>query len=253
MPSWDVLSSRTEAHQSLTRPELSVLLSYAKLHLKSALLASELPDDPSAADYFFGYFPPEAIEVVGRDRAANHRLRREIVACQMTNDLVDLMGSTFVDRLAQETGREEVEIARAWLVAARLTQHDAILEEIRSREEGVSTAVTYRWTMGLARVLEQTTRWVLNNCDPEESTTSLIEGSRVGLEALREKFHEIVAGEDRDNFMSRVKSGTPRPEDEPFVQKLMALHFTRPLAGDPPPGPHLRHRPGQGGDRLLLG
>ena len=225
LPSWDVLSSRTEAHQSLTRPELSVLLSYAKLHLKSALLASELPDDPSAADYFFGYFPPEAIEVVGRDRAANHRLRREIVACQMTNDLVDLMGSTFVDRLAQETGREEVEIARAWLVAARLTQHDAILEEIRSREEGVSTAVTYRWTMGLARVLEQTTRWVLNNCDPEESTTSLIEGSRVGLEALREKFHEIVAGEDRDNFMSRVKSGTPRPEDEPFVQKLMALHF----------------------------
>ena len=225
LPSWDVLSSRTEAHQSLTRPELSVLLSYAKLHLKSALLASELPDDPSAADYFFGYFPPEAVEVVGRGGAANHRLRREIVACQMTNDLVDLMGSTFVDRLAQETGREEVEIARAWLVAARLTQHDVILEEIRSREESVSTAVTYRWTMGLARVLEQTTRWVLNNCDPEESTTSLIEGSRVGLEALREKFHEIVAGEDRDNFMSRVKSGTPRPEDEPFVQKLMALHF----------------------------
>ena len=225
LPSWDVLSSRTEAHQSLTRPELSVLLSYAKLHLKSALLASELPDDPSAADYFFGYFPHEAVEVVGREGAANHRLRREIVACQMTNDLVDLMGSTFVDRLAQETGREEVEIARAWLVAARLTQHDVILEEIRSREESVSTAVTYRWTMGLARVLEQTTRWVLNNCDPEESTTSLIEGSRVGLEALREKFHEIVAGEDRDNFMSRVKSGTPRPEDEPFVRKLMALHF----------------------------
>lgn len=225
LPSWDILSSRTEAHQSLTRPELSVLLSYAKLHLKSALLASELPDDPSAADYFFGYFPHEAVEVVGREGAANHRLRREIVACQMTNDLVDLMGSTFVDRLAQETGREEVEIVRAWLVAARLTQHDVILEEIRSREESVSTAVTYRWTMGLARVLEQTTRWVLNNCDPEESTTSLIEGSRVGLEALREKFHEIVAGEDRDNFMSRVKSGTPRPEDEPFVRKLMALHF----------------------------
>ena len=225
LPTWDVLSSRKEAHQSLTRPELCVLLSYAKLHLKSALLASELPDDPSAADYFYRYFPAEAVELVGRERADNHRLRREIVACQMTNDLVDLMGSTFVDRLARETGREEVEIARAWLVAARLTRHDWVLDEIRSREESVSTAVTYRWTMGLARVLEQTTRWVLNNTDPAESTTALIEGSRMGLEALREKFHDIVAGEDRDNFLSRVRSGTPRPEDEPFVQRLMALHF----------------------------
>ena len=225
LPSWEVLNARTEAHQSLTRPELSVLLSYAKLHLKAALLGSDLPDDPSAAEYFYGYFPARAVEVVGREAAANHRLRREIVACQMTNDLVDLMGSTFIDRLVRETGRDDVEIARAWLVAARLTQHDAILEEIRSRQESVSTAVTYRWTMGLARVLEQTTRWVLTNCDPEESTTALIEGSKVGLEALREKFHDIVAGEDRDNYMSRVKSGTPRPEDEPFVQKLMALHF----------------------------
>ncbi|MYG80424.1 MAG: NAD-glutamate dehydrogenase [Gemmatimonadetes bacterium] len=225
LPSWDALEARREAHQSLTRPELSVLLSYAKLHLKSALLDSELPDDPSAADFFFNYFPPEALEVVGRERASNHRLRREIVSCQMTNDLVDLMGSTFVDRLARETGRDDVEIVRAWLVAARLTQHDVVLEEIRAREESVSTAVTYRWTMGLARVLEQTTRWVLTNCDPEESTTALIEGSKVGLEALREKFHDIVAGEDRDNYVSRVKSGTPRPEDEPFVQKLMALHF----------------------------
>ena len=225
LPTWDVLSSRKEAHQSLTRPELCVLLSYAKLHLNSALLASELPDDPSAADFFYRYFPAEAMELVGRERADNHRLRREIVACQMTNDLVDLMGSTFVDRLAHETGREEVEVARAWLVAARLTRHDTVLEEIRAREESVSTAVTYRWTMGLARVLEQTTRWVLNNSDPETSTTALIEGRRVGLEALREKFHEIVAGEDRDNFQSRVRSGTPRPEDEPFVRKLMALHF----------------------------
>ena len=225
LPSWDELTSRKEAHQSLTRPELSVLLSYAKLHLKSALLASNLPDDPSAADYFFGYFPSEAVELVGRERAVGHRLHREIVACQMTNDLVDLMGSTFIDRLVRETGRDDVEIARAWLVAARLTQHDTMLAEIRSREDSVSTAVTYRWTMGLARVLEQTTRWVLNNCDPEESTTALIEGSRMGLEALREEFHEIVAGEDRDNFMSRVRSGTPRPEDEPFVRKLMALHF----------------------------
>ena len=225
LPSWDQLTARREANQSLTRPELSVLLSYAKLHLKDRLLASELPDDPSTQDYFFEYFPQGAVDQVPGELAVNHRLRREIVACQLTNDLVDLMGSAFIGRLVRETGREAREIARAWLVAAKLTRHQSLLAEIRAREGEVSTAVTYRWTMGLARVLERTTRWVLNNCDPEESTTALIEGSLDGLEALRERFHEIVAGEDRENFMARVRAVSPHPGDEAFVRNLVALRF----------------------------
>ena len=225
LPSWDDLSARKESNQSLTRPELCVLMAYAKLHLKSALLASDLPDDPSTEDYFHRYFPAEAMELVGKERAANHRLRREIVACQLTNDLVDLMGSAFIGRLVRETGRESAEIARAWLVAARLTRHDVLLEEIRSREGRVSAAVTYRWTMGLGRVLERTTRWVLANCDPEESTTALIEGSLDGLEALRGKFHDIVAGQDRENFLTRVKAAMPQAGDESFVRNLVTLRF----------------------------
>ena len=225
LPSWDELTARREANQSLTRPELSVLLAYAKLDLKSALLASDLPDDPSASDYFHGYFPGEAVELVGLERAANHRLRREIVACQLTNDLVDLMGSVFIDRLMRETGRGAAEIARAWLVAARLTRHGSLLADIRSREGDVSAAVTYRWTMGLARVLERTTRWVLTNCDPEESTTALIEGSLNGLEALRGQFHEIVAGQDREDFEARVAALMPQAQDEAFVRNLVALRF----------------------------
>ncbi len=225
LPSWDELNRRREANLSLTRPELAVLLSYAKLHLKAELLASDLPDDPSAQDYFHDYFPGEALELVGVDRAANHRLRREIVACQMTNDLVDLMGSAFIGRLVRETGRDAAEIARAWLVAAKLTRHHALLDEIRSREDRISAAMTYRWTMGLARVLERTTRWVLTNCDPEESTSALIEGSLDGLEALRERFHDIVAGEDRENFLARVRAASPHPRDEAFVRNLVALRF----------------------------
>ncbi|MDE2752404.1 MAG: NAD-glutamate dehydrogenase, partial [Gemmatimonadota bacterium] len=225
LPSWDQLSSRQEANQSLTRPELAVLLSYAKLHLKAALISSDLPDDPSTSDYFFDYFPFGALRVVGRERAVNHRLRREIVACQMTNDLVDLMGSTFIYRLSRETGREPWEIARAWLVAAKLTQHQLLLNEIRSREGMIATAVTYRWTMALARVLERTTRWVLANCDPEESTTALIEGSLEGLGTVRQKFHELVAGEDREDFLRRVRDGMPSVDDEAFVRNLVALRF----------------------------
>ena len=225
LPAWEQLRARIEANQSLTRPELAVLQSYAKLSFKTALLASELPDDPTAGDYFQDYFPFEAINKVGRKRARNHRLRREIVASQLTNDLVDLMGSTFVHRLASEAGCEHWEVARAWLVAARLTQHQILVNEIRSREGVVPTAVTYRWILQLARILERTTRWVLTSSDADASTAELIEASLGGLGALRGRFHEIVAGEDRDDFMRRVREGMTAVDDEPFVRNLVALRF----------------------------
>ncbi|HIF22723.1 MAG TPA: NAD-glutamate dehydrogenase, partial [Gemmatimonadetes bacterium] len=48
LPTWEELCNRVEEQgQSLTRPELSVLLAYAKMDLMSQLLRSELPDDPA--------------------------------------------------------------------------------------------------------------------------------------------------------------------------------------------------------------
>ena len=225
LPSWDEMNTRRESHQSLTRPELSVLLSYAKLHLRSELLESDLPDDPAAADYLYNYFPAEAVELAGRERAARHRLRREIIASQITNDLVDVMGATFVARVSRETGRSPAAVMRAWLVAAQLTRHHSLLEETRSREGDVSAGVVYRWVMGLARVLERTTRWLLVNCDPDESTIGLIQGSLLGLEALRDRFHQLVAGEDRNVFFQRVTEARNQGVDETFARNLITLRF----------------------------
>ncbi len=225
LPSWDELAARRKANRSLTRPELSVLLSYAKLHLKSTLLASDLPDDPAAEAYFYEYFPPEAVEFAGRERATKHRLRREIVASQLTNDLVDIMGAAFVTRVARETGREPEEVARAWLVAARLTGHGALVEEIRAREVAVSAGVAYRWTRGLARVLNRTTRWVLSSGDPKDSTTELVERNLEGLEALRGRFDEIVAGEDRRVYLSLLAETKKQGVDQEFARRFLTLRF----------------------------
>ena len=225
LPSWDELAVRRGANQSLTRPELAVLLAYAKLHLKEALLASDLPDDPSAEGYFLNYFPAAAVEAVGPELARRHRLRREIVACQLANQVLDLMGSAFMVRLGNESGRSAVEIARAWLVAARLTHLESLLEAIADREGEVSVGASYRWTMDLARVMDRTTRWVLANADPELSTTALIEGSLEGLAELRGQFQELVVGREREDYEARVAALLPEAGSEGFVRDLVSLRF----------------------------
>src|SRR5690606_37476496 len=84
LPSWEELEERRSRGQSLVRPELAVLLAYGKLSLKRSILESSLPDDPAAAEYLERYFPAAAIEAGGREALASHRLRREIIASQIT-------------------------------------------------------------------------------------------------------------------------------------------------------------------------
>ena len=60
------LEERRRRSQSLTRPELAVLLAYAKLELKDELLESDVPDDPYLARELGRYFPAPVVGAVPR-------------------------------------------------------------------------------------------------------------------------------------------------------------------------------------------
>ncbi|GMV04929.1 MAG: NAD-glutamate dehydrogenase [Gemmatimonadota bacterium] len=225
LPSTDLLVERAESGPALARPELCVLLAYAKLSLKSQLLRGTLLDDPVNADYLRGYFPPRAVEAAGADALRGHRLRREIIAGQITNDMVDLMGSTFVNRLARDTGRSAEEVVRAWLVAARLAGHRGILAEMAKQQSAMRTAVSYRWLLGLARVLERTSRWILQNVGAEASLGAVVEENAEGLARLRGRFAELVSGEERAVFEERVREIQEVGAEESFARSLITLRF----------------------------
>ena len=62
------------------------------------------------------YFPPPLPERYA-EQMRSHRLRREIIATVVANQLVDRAGTTFVFRLREETGRAGAMLARAYAVA----------------------------------------------------------------------------------------------------------------------------------------
>jgi glutamate dehydrogenase len=225
LPSLDVLVERRDRGETLTRPELCVLLAYAKLSVKASLIQSALPDDPVTESYLLGYFPPAAAQAAGSGNLKAHRLRREIIVSQLTNDLVDLMGATFVNRVVRDTGSGVEDVVRAWIVASRLAGHRALLERMGEHESGLDARVSYRWLLGLARVLERTTRWVLNNVRPGTSPARVVDENLEGLALLRERFPDIVAGEDRALFEKRLSEIHELGADRGFSQDLITLRF----------------------------
>ncbi|WP_375459099.1 NAD-glutamate dehydrogenase [uncultured Enterovirga sp.] len=113
LPDEAALAARRQAGEGLTRPELSVLLAYAKLALHDELLASSVPDDPYLSRELDRYFPA-ALRDRFPDSVSDHRLRREIISTQLANAIVNRGGPAIVTRLVDDTGADATTIAAAY-------------------------------------------------------------------------------------------------------------------------------------------
>ncbi len=115
LPTEEQIAQRAQTGEGLSRPELAILLAHAKLALCDELVHSALPDSTAVEADLMGYFP-KALQTRFADAIRTHRLRREIVATVLANDLVNRMGPTFAQGLAERTGHSPVDVVRAYLV-----------------------------------------------------------------------------------------------------------------------------------------
>ncbi len=113
LPDRATIEARRGEGAGLTRPELAVLLAYAKLALHDELLDSAVPDDPYLSRELDRYFPAPLRDRFP-DAVAGHRLRREIIATQLSNAIVNRGGPAVVARLVDETGATAPIIAAAY-------------------------------------------------------------------------------------------------------------------------------------------
>jgi len=104
LPDDETLTTRAASRIGLTRPELAVLLSYAKMTLDAELLPSALPDEPELVGDLLRYFPAPLVERY-RPAIEEHRLRREIIATFVANSLVNRAGITFANEMKERSGR----------------------------------------------------------------------------------------------------------------------------------------------------
>ena len=225
LPTFEALTEREEAGGTFARPELCVLLAYSKLWANAQVMKSELPDDPVLEGYLAGYFPPAAVQEAGEEHLREHRLRREIITTQVINDLVDLMGSAFIFRLTRDTGRTADEVVRAWTVAARLSDHRALIRQMGTQGRPVASQVAYRWLLGLTRVLARTSRWVLQNVPSGMSMSEIIADHQEGIAALRGQFGKLVTGEDLRLYDERVAEIRELGADDALARDLITLRF----------------------------
>ncbi|MDB6060427.1 MAG: NAD-glutamate dehydrogenase [Verrucomicrobiaceae bacterium] len=207
IPSDDALIERKIGGKGLTRPELSVLISYTKGQLKSSLAVNTIADDPLLAESLFSAFPvqlreryPAAIE--------HHRLRREIIATQIANDMIDLMGIPFVERMAQSTGATAVEIARAYVTAREIFNMRQHWRALESLPTDVSGQIQLELMAIEMRMVRRATRWFIRNRRVNLDPTREVERFQKALAQLVEELPQLIVGRVHDDYLARHRQLT---------------------------------------------
>ena len=133
LESSEELIRRGQDSRGLTRPELAVVLSVSKLVLQDAAEELELAEDALVGPELFDAFP-KAMRKSQAEAIRAHRLRNEIIATKVANQLVNRLGPGVAFDLTEEEGSSLQQVIAAFLVAERLLDLDKLWAEIECDE-----------------------------------------------------------------------------------------------------------------------
>lgn len=194
LPSDEEQALRATQGESLTRPELAVVMAYAKSELKEVLAESAIADDDYLAQQIITAFPatlaqqyPEALH--------GHRLRREIVATEYANEMVNYMGITYVDRMRQSTGATAGKIVQAYTAARDIFGMLPLWKAVEALDYKVPSQVQMNMMKRIMRMVRHGSRWLLQKRYESVSTQELVQHFAPGVEQVAGSLQKLLCGD----------------------------------------------------------
>jgi glutamate dehydrogenase len=212
LPSAEEIEDRRRAGQGLVRPELAMVLSYAKIALSAQLIQSDVPEDPYLGQELDRYFPPRLSKRYGK-LLGEHRLKREIIVTATTNSIVNRMGPTFVARTQQDTGADAAAVARAYSIAREAFEVRELWTAIERLDNKVAAAVQYGMVHDTIGLIRQATYWLIQRHRSALGIEQQVARLRPGIRELARAPLQWLQGDERNAFEARgaelARAGVP--------------------------------------------
>ncbi|MBU3974694.1 MAG: NAD-glutamate dehydrogenase [Alphaproteobacteria bacterium] len=199
------LAERKLAGQALTRPELAVLTAYSKLELFDDIVGSTAPDDPFFKQTLVRYFPaPLAKFEADMQR---HRLRREIVSTILSNEIVNMCGATFPERLRQSARCDTAAMVIAFEAARQIFRLDQAWDQVSALDLKIPAGAQTVLYQEIATVLRRQTFWLSRRAmRPGCTVDSLVAAYRPAADSLRAAGGTVLSRFEQSRLESRVQS-----------------------------------------------
>ena len=188
------------------------MIAYTKNLDIQEIMATDLPDAPVLEADLMAYFP-RALRERYPDAIRSHRLRREIVATCLVNNMVNLSGISFDHRMTEDSGASVTDVARAFLASRNIFGFDELWHEIDDLGTGLDLDTQIDLLLDARRMAERGTVWLLRHRHPPLDVGATIETFAAGVAFLFESLDEVVGervGADVARLRERrIAAGVP--------------------------------------------
>ncbi|HYC74972.1 NAD-glutamate dehydrogenase [Brevundimonas sp.] len=201
------LAEMKAAGQALTRPELAVLTAYSKLELFDDIVGSQAPDDPFFRKTLVRYFP-EPLAKFEADMQ-RHRLRREIISTVLSNEIVNMCGATFPERLRLSAQCDTGAMVIAFEAARQVFRLDEAWDQVSALDLKIPAEAQLALYGEISTVLRRQTFWLARRAMRDgASVDGLITAYRPAADALRAAGGAVLSRFERGRLEARIAAFT---------------------------------------------
>lgn len=186
LPSDERLSEMAANNKGLCRAEISTLMSYAKMSLYDVLLESNILDAPVLRTELEWSFPSVLRDRYG-DELSHHRLKRELIATVLCNEVINWAGLTFVYDVKEETGLAVEDIVAAFVIVREVYELKTNWKQINDMDYQIDSRLQYEMHNEISSFIRHQVLWLLRNLAQPFDIQGLI---RRFAEPIRNLFSE---------------------------------------------------------------
>ncbi|MBX5447914.1 MAG: NAD-glutamate dehydrogenase, partial [Acidothermus cellulolyticus] len=194
LPDPKSIAARAAAGRGLVRPELAILLAYAKIALTHELVRSSVPDEPFAHEVLREYFPTALRQRFAADML-RHPLQRDIMATCLANRVVNMSGVDFVYRLMEETCASAAECVRAHVAARRIFGIDDVWRRIEELDDDVPAQQQIRLLLSVRQSMARIAHWIVRHRRPLDNVGGIVDPLRPAGELVG-RLADVLRGEE---------------------------------------------------------
>ena len=208
LPSDNQIHERRQQNKGLTRPELAVMITYAKNDIYQQLLGSDAPEDPYLARELLRYFPVPLRDRF-RNQAQQHRLKRELIATFVTNRIVNRLGTSFVFRMQEEYGASVAQIVRAYLSIWEIFGLKGLSAAVSALDNKVIADIQTDMLLASKYLVQRGTIWLLHHQHSDIDITQTI---------LKYQSHAKTLSERLDQYLTNKQTHIHEQNEQPLLQ-----------------------------------
>jgi len=222
LPDEEVIRELKDAGLGLSRPEIATLIAYSKNTLYEELLTSDFPDGTYLEKDLFNYFPAQLSDAYP-EVMRSHQLRREIVATLAANEIVNMGGLTFLNRIREHTGSETADAARAFIASRDVFDLVGLRRSVNDLDLTVDAKTQISMQLDLANFLRRQVLWFVRYYPEGGKVSELVDLYRAPILEIGGRIEDMISEFEADYLRGRIQARVDQGVPVDLARDLCAL------------------------------